>query len=286
MNGKATVFAVDSNNFDEAVVQQSHQRVVVVDFWAEWCAPCKQIGPVLEELAESYDGRLAVAKLDVDRNRELAVQYNVRGIPAVKIFRNGSIVREFTGALPRPEVQRIIESVLPTAADELVEEGDRLLQRAEPEAAVGRFRRALKQDEHHAGALLRLGQVALEKGDTEEAMDLLSRIEQDAPEYESAQGALARIEFAEICRQAGGLDACRRRARQTDDGEAHHNLACCLAAHGDYEGALAEFLYVLQAEREYRGQAAQKAMLRIFGLVGTRSEVAQKYRRKLAAALY
>jgi putative thioredoxin len=231
---------------------------------------------------------VALAKVDVDKNRELAMRYNVRGIPAVKIFRDGSVVSEFTGALPRPEVERILQGILPTAADDLVKQGDALLEQGKTEAAMKRFQRALEEDERHAGALVRLGELALEEGDTERAVDLLSRVEEDAAEYESAQGALARIEFAETCRRAGGLAACRRRVDEAagDDPEAHYKLGCCLAARADYEGALAEFLHVLQIDREYEEQAARKAMLRIFSLVGPQSELAQQYRRKLAAALY
>lgn len=287
MSQDTNIYALDAAGFEKHVVEESRRRLVIVDFWADWCAPCRQLGPVLEELTQSYDGRVALAKVDVDKNRELAMRYNVRGIPAVKIFRDGSVAGEFTGALPRPEVERIIQGILPTAADELVREGDDLLEQGETQAAAKRFQRALEQDERHAGALVRLGELALEEGDTRKALDLLSRVEEDAGEYESAQGALARIEFAETCRQAGGLEACRRREEEDpENAEFHYNLGCCLAARGEHQAALAEFLQVLQIDREYQEQAARTAMLRIFSLVGPQSELAQQYRRKLAAALY
>ncbi len=280
------VFAVGAAGFEESVVRHSCEQVVIVDFWAEWCAPCRQLGPVLEQFVESHRGRVALAKVDVDRNRELAARYNVRGIPAVKVFRDGAVVSEFTGALPAAEVREIIERALPSRADELVREGNKLLVDGKTGRAVKRFHRALEEDEHHPGALLRLGELALEQGRTEEAAELLSRIEEDAAEHEAALGTLARIEFVEACRQAGGLEACRRRAEEAADAKARYDLGCCLAARGDYGAALAEFLRALQLDRNYREQAAREAMLRIFGLLGQQSELTRRYRRRLAAALY
>jgi putative thioredoxin len=258
-----------------------------VDFWAEWCAPCKTLGPILERVVRSYEGRALLAKVNIDKDREAAARYGVQSIPFVLVFRDGRIAAQFVGALPESEVRRILGAVLPSRADELVARGDDLMQKGRAEEAREHYEQALKESAAHEGALLRLGAMAALSGRVEDARRMLSRIEENASEYAAAQGELARIEFAEVCRQRGGREACEQRlAGDPDDLEARYEVACCLAAEGDYERALEEFLSVVSRDKGYRDQAAKNAMVRIFALVGPRSELADAYRRKLAGALY
>ncbi len=281
------IFDVTPGQFEQQVIARSAQRPVVVDFWAEWCAPCRALTPILESTVGSYEGRALLAKLNIEQDPQTAQRYGVQGIPAVKVFRDGRVIGEFMGALPEAEVARILAAVLPSRADELVAQGDGLLQDHSVEEAEARYQDSLEQDPQHSGALLRLGTLAVEKGEGERASEFLSRIEEDAPEHEAALALLARIEFGETCRQKGGLAACEERAAGSpDDLDARYDLACCLAAESQYEGALDEFLKVVTADRAFRDQAAKNAMVRIFSLVGPRSELADTYRKKLAGVLY
>jgi putative thioredoxin len=278
---------VGPGEFDRRVVQESFQRPVVVDFWAEWCAPCRALGPVLERVVDSFGGRALLARVNIEQDQEAAVRYGVQSIPAVKVFRDGQIVTEFVGALPEPDVRRILEAVLPSPADELVAEGDERLTAGDAEAAEGLFRKALGQQADHPGATLRLASLALERGAEEEAREMLGRIDESADEHDAALALLARIEFGETCAAAGGRAACAERlAADGGDLDARHELACCLAADGDYARALEEFLAVVTADRGFRDGAAKQAMVRIFSLVGSRSELADAYRKRLASALY
>ena len=287
MPSRGTVFEVPPGQFDDLVLNASPRLTVVVDFWAEWCAPCRALSPILERVVRSYDGRAVLAKVNIEEDREVALRFGVQGIPAVKVFRAGQVVGEFIGALPEPQVARILEAAIPSPADELVADGDELLAQGSVVEATGRYEQALEQAPRHAPALLRLGTAAAEQGDAEKARELLDRIGEDAPEYEAARGMLASLEFRETCRRAGGTDACRERTRQDPDSvDARYELACCLAAEGDSEAALEEFLNVLTRDKQYRDGAAKEAMLRIFALVGPHSELANAYRRKLAAVLY
>ncbi len=287
MSSEDLIYDVAPGRFEERVIAASRARTVVVDFWAEWCAPCRALGPVLEDVVRSHGGRAALARVNVDQHQDVAARYGIRGIPAVHVFRDGQVVGQFVGALPRAEVERILGAALPSVADELAEEGSRLAGENRVEQAEERFRRALQERPDHAGALLALGTLVLEAGRTDEARELLSRIEENAPEHDAARDALARIEFAETCQANGGLEACRERAEATpDDLDARHSLACCLAADGQYGEALEEFLLILGANREYREGAAREAMVRIFSLVGPQGELAKAYRRKLAGVLY
>ncbi|KPK65063.1 MAG: hypothetical protein AMK73_04040 [Planctomycetes bacterium SM23_32] len=281
------VFDVAPGGFEQQVIAASAERPVVVDFWAEWCAPCRALGPVLERVVGSYEGRAALARVNVDEDPQTAARYGVQGIPAVKVFRDGRIAGEFMGALPEPEVRRILGAVLPSATDELVSEGDRLMEEGRLEDAERCYEQALEGDGGHTGAMLRLATLAVERGEQERARELLTRIEEDAPEHKAALGLLARIEFGETAERVGGRSACQARlAERPDDLDARYELACCLAAEGDYEGALEQFLQVLAADRHYHDQAPKDAMLRIFSLVGSRSDLADRYRRQLAGVLY
>jgi putative thioredoxin len=280
-------FDVAPGRFDELVLAASRERAIVVDFWAEWCAPCRALGPVLQDVVASYAGRARLARVDIDQHKDVAVRYGIQGIPAVKIFYRGSVVGEFMGALPRPEVERILAAVIPSVADELVARAEELLGTRDSAAAEGLLRQALAEDATHAGALLRLGTVCVDRGHPDEARGLLSRIQENSPEHEAALALLASLEFANVCRDSGGLEDCRHRVQETpDDLDARYDLACCLAADAQYDRALEEFLGILQLDRDYRERAPQQAMLRIFTLVGPRSDLANAYRRKLAATLY
>ncbi len=283
----ALVFDVAPGRFDQQVIEASREHAIVVDFWAEWCVPCRTLSPILERVVRSFEGRAGLAKVDIEHDRDVAARYGVQSIPSVKVFREGELAGEFVGALPEAQVRRILESLIPSRADELVLSADHLVEKQRLEEAEQQYGRALELQPDHSGALLRLGMMALEKGEVEEARNLLSRIEENAAEHGAAQGLLARIQFSETCQRAGGRQACERRvAGSSDNLDARYELGCCLTADGDYEPALEQFFQILSADRTYRDGAAKEGMLRIFSLVGPRSELADRYRRQMAGVLY
>jgi putative thioredoxin len=247
MSTEAAIFDVDEAQFEQRVLERSSSVPVVVDFWADWCGPCKQLTPALERAASARSGRVELAKLDVDANQSLATAFRIQGIPAVKAFRDGRVAAEFTGAIPPAEVERFFDSLLPSEADELVHGGD--------EAAL---RKALELDPGHAAARRELGRILLLRGETEEAIELL----------EGARGDFV----------ADGL-AARARLNGEDD------LAAAFEAWdaGDASGALERLQDALPDPE--RQDLIRRVMVAIFTELGADHPLAREHRRRLSASL-
>lgn len=252
---------VDQAQFEDQVIARSRELPVVVDFWAEWCGPCRQLSPALEAAAQRRQGQVELAKVDVDSNQALAARYGVQGIPAVKAFRDGEVVSEFTGAIPPAQVESFFDSLVPSEADELAAKGD--------EASL---RRALELDPRHLDAARRLGRILLDRGDNTAAAELLERFEGDF----LAEGLAARARLT-----ADGAGA--------DGAEANGTLEEAFTAWdaGDAETALERLQEALGslADDGDRRDLLRRVMVAIFTELGADHPLAREHRRRLAAAL-
>jgi len=287
MENTELIFEVTEDDFEKRVVAASAERAVVVDFWAPWCAPCRMLGPALERVVASYQGKVLLAKVNVDENQGLAALWKIQGIPAVKIFRAGKVAGEFVGALPENEIKRQIAAVVPSEADELVLEGERLEKEGNHGQAETNYRKALALMPRHPRASLQLSKMFLKKGDRQQAQNLAKVVEPDADEYEETQAVLARIDFMEECSKQVGLKLCEERlAKNPDDMDCRYGFACCLAAEQRYEESLENFLKIVETDKHYKEGAAKEAMVRIFSIVGQRSKLADEYRTRLSRVLY
>jgi putative thioredoxin len=241
------VYDVDQAEFEERVVARSSELPVVVDFWADWCGPCKQLTPVLERAVAARAGKVELAKVDVDRNPQLQAAFRIQGIPAVKAFRDGRVASEFTGALPPAEVERFFDALVPSEADALAAGGDEQS-----------LRRALEIDPNHATARRELGKLLLQRGDTEEALELLEPVTGDFV----ADGLVARVQLQ-------------------DDPELQPAFEAWDA--GDRETALERLQQAL--EDPERRDLVRRVMVAIFTELGADHPLAREYRRRLSAAL-
>jgi len=254
------VHDVNEADFAAQVVDRSREVPVLVDFWAEWCGPCRQLGPALEAAVAKRGGELELAKVDVDANQSLAASFGIRGIPAVKAFRDGEVVAEFTGAIPPAQIETFLDSLVPSPADRLAAAGDE-----------ESLRKALELDPRHGEAAAKLGRILLARGEHAAAAELLEPLQGDF----LAEGLAARARLTGAANgNGGGPDAeLLTRAFSAWD-------------EGSHESALEALQEAVVDESDpERRDLIRRAMVGIFTELGTDHELAREHRRRLAAAL-
>jgi putative thioredoxin len=236
--------------FQRDVIDRSYEVPVVVDFWAEWCGPCRSLGPVIEKAVDARDGQVELVKLDTDANQRLAAEYRIQSIPAVKAFKDGQVVDEFIGALPPAAVERWLDGLAPSEAEQLVEAG-----------GEENLRRALELEPGRADAGVALARLLADRGEREEALALLANV---AGSF-AAEGLAARLrlEADEALREAfAALDA------------------------GDTERALDLLIEAIAAADPDKREDLRKAIVGVLDELGVEHPLARDSRRRLASALY
>jgi putative thioredoxin len=242
---------VTEATFQQDVVDCSHEVPVVVDFWAAWCGPCRQLTPVLEDEVRKREPLLDLAKLDTDANPQISAAFRIQGIPAVKAFRDGKVVDEFVGAQPPPSVRRFLDGLLPSEADGLVEEG-----------GEESLRRALELEPSRADAAVALARILRDRGERDAALAALA----NATGSYAAEGLAARI-------------------RLEDDPELEAAFAALDA--GDTQGGLDALIEAIAATPDQdRRDELRRAVVGVLDELGTEHPLARESRRKLATALY
>ena len=270
---------VSTAEFPEAVLQRSQEVPVVVDFWAEWCGPCKVLGPVLERVADEMDGAFELVKVDVDANQQLAAQFGVQGIPMVVGFRHGTPVTHFTGAIPEEAFRQWLDELLPSELDHMVDEARDSVLSGDLATAEDRFRAVLTHQADHIEAGTGLASLLITRGETEEALIVLGKL---APTAE-----VERLQAAARLAATSGSDIGDLEAKLAESGsdEDRIELANALAGKGQYEPALDHLIGVVERKGETKDEARQ-AMLDIFDVLGDGHPLTAPYRRRLANALF
>jgi len=279
------VFDVAEADFEAAVIERSKQVPIVVDFWAPWCGPCRTLGPLLERLTNEHEGAFLLAKVNIDETPNLAAAVGVQSIPMVLGLRDGRVVAEFVGAVPEPNVREFVARVLPSESEKEAQRGLDLLAGGRTEDAEHAFQEALRLDPRCDKALVGLIKLRTVQEDDEGALELAERITPGTSERQEADHLAAAIRV----RQAGTVDDSGLRARIENDAgdlEARFELAQVLAAKGQYESALQQYLEIVRRDREFRDEAARKAMLDVFELLGSGDALVERYRSELAKVLF
>ena len=279
---------VGSADFQDKVLAASHHAPVLVDFWADWCAPCRILKPILEKLAADYGGRFILAKLNSDQNQELAARYGVRGIPNVKAFVNGEMVDEFTGALPEAQIRAFIDSLLPSPAEPLRVAAREARARGDAEVACSLLADALQLDPANETVQLDLAEIHIDAHRIDAARAILDALEHRAKDMARIGALQARLKLVTAGAGADPAALAARIAAHAGDLDARLQLAHALALAHDYRPALEQLLEIVRRDRQWQDQAARKTMLDLFTLLGGNAQyddLVREFRIQLARTL-
>ena len=282
----------DINGFMADVIEASRETPVIVDFWAPWCGPCKQLTPMLESAVKAANGTVRMVKINVDENQEIAAQMRIQSIPAVFAFKDGQPVDGFMGALPESQINAFIEKLAgaPLGDQELeamVEAARQAMNGGDVAGAGQLFAQALQRDREHVGAIVGLARCQIAGGDVEGARATLALAppsKQDDPDVKSA---LAALELAETPADQGEIAALEAQvASNADDHQARIDLAVALNAAGRREEALDQLIESIGRDREWNEEAARKQLLQLFEAWGLSDPLSVAGRRRLSSLLF
>ncbi len=276
-----------SENFVELVLQNSYRVPVLVDFWAEWCAPCRMLAPLLTKLADEFSGKFLVAKVNTEEQRELASRYQIRSLPTVKLFRNGEVMDEFMGALPESAIREFLARYIDRESDDARRKALSAHAAGETEKAVTLLKGAMAEDPDNYRVHQDLLAILMEQHEYEEAGQLLRSLptsRRSSAEFTEIEN---RLRFATVANEAPESDVLLK-AIEADpgDSQARYQLSALKVMAGDYETALQQLLAILRRDRDFGDDAARKAMLAIFDMLGGQGPLVSRYRGLMSSALY
>jgi len=271
------IINVSEGDFEFQVLAYSQQMPVVVDFWADWCIPCRTLGPLLEKLVKEADGAFRLAKVDVDANPNLANQYKVHSIPSVKAFRDGKVMSEFTGLIPEARLRDFIRSIVPNELDLALEKSNSLYQLNQWRSAEQAYRSILEKNPENPVARLGLAKSLLIQGESDEALSILQNFP-PSREYNTAQSLLP---------LANALSRLNNGGSPTEDPlDAAFNRSIRLIERGNLPAALDGLLDILREDKRYHDGEARKVFLGILELLGNENPLTQQYRQELSSILF
>ena len=278
------VVDVDAERFSAEVLERSRSVPVLVDFWAPWCGPCRTLGPVLEKLAGEKEGRFLLAKINSDDHPELSRRYQVRSIPAVKLFIDGEAVAEFVGAQPESSIRKFLDKHIPSESDRLAEEGGKHAEAGEYDQAEALYRAALAREPTHYQGILGMSWVLMKTDRLEAARTLFATLSGKAAQSEGAKILRAKLTFAGA---EAGLESLEERvAAAPDDLSARLALAQALVARESYAEGMDQFLELIRRDRKFQDDAGRKGVLQVFDLLGPTHPLVRTYRSRLSSVLF
>lgn len=280
------VFDATAATFEDTVIRKSLDTPVLVDFWATWCAPCKTLGPILEKLAAEYNGAFVLAKVDVDKEQELAAAFQIRSVPTMVVFKDGQVLGAIPGALPEGQLRELLAQVgVEPAAAPAEEPAVVAAPPPDPDQETVRLRKAVEAEPDNAGLKLDLALALLLVGGTAEAEQLLDGLPANLATDERSVKARARLGFAALLRDAPPTEVLEAAiSADPDDLRARHLLGVRQLVSGDADAGLAQFMEMLRRNRSYEDGLARKTLIDAFRILDDDALVS-RYRRQMSALL-
>jgi putative thioredoxin len=289
----AAVKDVTTASFMAEVVDASFDQPVIVDFWAPWCGPCKQLGPILEKVVRGANGAVRMVKLNIDENPEIAQQMRIQSIPAVYAFKDGRPVDGFVGALPESQVKQFVQRLGgggggPSPVDEALAMAKAAVQTGDHASAVALYSQILQHEPEHIEALGGLARALVARGELDKAQQALARVPKESANHADIVAARAALELAEQAQKAmGSAGKLRARLEQNpDDHEARLELATALFGSGEREAAVDELLNLYKRDRNWDEGAARKQLVKFFEAMGPTDPLTLSARRRLSSLMF
>jgi putative thioredoxin len=284
------IIEVTDENFQSVILEGSMQQPVLIDFWASWCQPCQVLMPLLAKLADEYKGKFILAKINTEEQQAIAAQFQIRSIPAVKLVYQGKLVDEFAGALPESEVRAFLDKHIQqevSEADNAIEQAYALLMQGESDQAAVLIQKVLEAEPSNPQAILAFAKLKATLGDmnaASEALDSLPPEEQEKPEVAAMR---AQMLFDKVASGAPSVEDLNAVLLANDkNSEARYQLAAQLVMQNQLEPALDHLLTLMRMDREYGDDAARKAMIQVFDILGSDHPITKKYRTRMFNYLY
>jgi len=283
-----------TQTFVADVVEASMELPIIVDFWAPWCEPCKTLGPLLEKVVNSAQGKVKLVKVDIDQNQEIAMQMRIQSIPAVFAFKNGQPVDGFVGAQSESQIKSFVERLTgpigPTPVEQALEQAQTALDAEDFNSAANIYSQVLKHAPDEATAVAGMARSLLGLGDAEGAREVLDAVDDKLAKHAEIEGARAALELTERSEDtADAADASELLVRleaDANDHQARYDLAMAYYAQARNEEAIDELVEIVRRERAWNEEAAREMLLQIFDALGPTHEIAISGRRKLSSVLF
>jgi putative thioredoxin len=286
---------VTAASFMADVIEASRQVPVIVDLWAPWCGPCKQLGPLLEKVVREAKGKLRLAKVNIDENPQIAQQFRVQSIPAVFAVAGGRVVDGFVGALPESQVKAFVERLKgeggadegATQIAEALAEAKKILEEGDLGTASAIFGQILQHEPDNRAAIGGLARCYLKSGDLARAKELIAKVPPEHADDPEIAAARAALELAEQAKKSGPIDELKAKAEANPaDHEARFELANALYAAGRHGEAMDELLELIRRDRKWNDEAARKQLIKLFEALGPTNPLVAAGRRRLSSLLF
>lgn len=282
MSNSPYIIDVTLENFQQVILEGSMQQPVLVDFWADWCAPCKALMPTLHKLAEEFQGQFILAKVNIEEQPELAQQFQVKSVPTLMLVGEGQLLDQFNGVKPESEIRAFLKQHLTNPVDAFKEQIKLLIGEGELDQAQEMLQQAITQLPEDTDLQIDLARVLLQKNLATEAKAVLENLPEAEKARPQVKGLMAGLKFAEVAPSAEKLAALGER----EDSEANYLKAMAALLQGEHEQALERLLNLLRDDRAYQEGVAHKTLLEVFAMLGEGNPLVVKARRKLYTLMY